>query len=63
MCRADVTLITMFWESHNAIPAADFGVPHACANWDAIQDWSKERAIDPMKPGYLQHPTLGKFLP
>lgn len=62
MCRGDVSLITMYWEENTSIPAADFAVPHSCVNWDAIQTWAKDRAIDPMKPGYLHHPTLGMLL-
>ncbi|KAI0432183.1 hypothetical protein F5Y09DRAFT_354186 [Xylaria sp. FL1042] len=59
MCRGDVSIITMFWQDDNPIPVTDFSVPHACVNWDALYVWAKERSFDPMKPGYLQHPTLG----
>lgn len=59
MCRGDVSLITMFWKEDTAIPIADFDVPHSCVNFDAIQNWAKERSFNPMKPGYLKHPKLG----
>lgn len=62
MCRGDVSLITMFWSDDTASPVADFNVPHSCVNFDAIQDWAKERSFNPMKPGYLRHPTLGVYL-
>ncbi|KND91180.1 hypothetical protein TOPH_04039 [Tolypocladium ophioglossoides CBS 100239] len=59
MCRGDVS-ITMYWRDDVEMPIADFTLPHSCVNWNAIQDWSEKRSFDPMKPGYMRHPELGK---
>jgi hypothetical protein len=61
ICRGDVSIITMFWKDDVQLPIADFSLPHSCVNWNAIQEWSKQRSFDPMRPGYMKHPKLGKF--
>ena len=41
------------------IPLGHDDSKHECVNWDKIDDWSKARSFNPMKAGYLSHPTLG----
>jgi len=60
MCKADLTPITMRWGSQQPIPHANFSSPHTCANWEAINDWSKERFVEKIfDRGYLKHPVFG----
>jgi len=63
MCHADITLLTMRWGHKQAIPLGNFSAPHECINWDILDEWSKERSVDAMKPGFLIHPTLGPSFP
>ncbi|KAF4624107.1 hypothetical protein G7Y89_g14064 [Cudoniella acicularis] len=63
ICRGDIALVPMKWEADNVKPVADFSVPHKCANWDSIIEWSKPRWLDILKPNYLKHPTLGYSYP
>ncbi|KAJ5951160.1 uncharacterized protein N7479_009573 [Penicillium vulpinum] len=63
MCHADISMITMTWESTSKYPAADFQNEHECKNWDTLYEWQKERSVDMMKPGFLVHPYLGVPFP
>lgn len=59
MCRGDISLVTIRWQESNRLPVADFTAPHECVNFDAINEWARERRINAMQPGLLVHPTLG----
>lgn len=61
MCHSDISVTTYYWRDDDIFPVADFSSPKACANWDAVADWQKERLWDPLQPGYLQHPKFGTF--
>lgn len=37
----------------------NFGRPHECVNFEAVNEWAGDRAVDVSPPGYLVHPTLG----
>lgn len=60
MCRGDVSLTTYYWVNSGRLPVADFDAPRVCVNWERLAAWQRERVFDPMKPGWLQHPSLGK---
>ena len=60
MCRGDISLVTIRWQEHFKLPVADFTAPHECVNFDALNEWARERRINAMEPGLLVHPTLGK---
>lgn len=52
--------MTFSWLDDSALPFPTFGIEHECANWDAVYEWSKERAINISDFSVLVHPTLGK---
>ncbi|KGO69687.1 Protein of unknown function DUF3328 [Penicillium italicum] len=58
MCHGDVGLITFQWSPTSRIPVAN-ATTHECVNWKAIDEWTKERTVDMMKPGWLVHPMYG----
>lgn len=35
---------------------------HECVNWKKIDEGTKARTVDMMKPGWLVHPTFGEFI-
>ncbi|MCJ1412198.1 hypothetical protein MMC19_006291 [Ptychographa xylographoides] len=62
-CQADITVIPLNWGTKQPLPlGSDIG-HHECANWDKLDNWMKDRSINPMKPGYLVHPKLGPAFP
>lgn len=61
MCRADVGFITYEWQASQLDPVGNF-TAHQCVNWEKLDLWASERAVDVYKPGWLVHPTLGKSL-
>ncbi|KAF1986873.1 hypothetical protein K402DRAFT_463381 [Aulographum hederae CBS 113979] len=58
-CHGDPTLIPFRWGHSQPIPLTNLNAPHKCVNWDKLQDWAEERRVDPLKKGWLVHPTLG----
>lgn len=34
---------------------------HQCIDWKKLDEWSREKSVDMMKPGWLIHPTRGIF--
>ena len=60
MCRGDVSLVTFDWVPSTRLPLANFSRPHECANFEKINQWSREHAVDAFEPGLLHHPVLGK---
>ena len=58
MCHGDIGLITFEWSPTNRIPVAN-ATTHQCVNWDKLDQWTKDRTVDMLKPGWLVHPTLG----
>ena len=58
MCHGDIGLITFEWSPTNRIPVAN-ATTHQCVNWDKLDQWTKDRSVDMLKPGWLVHPTLG----
>jgi hypothetical protein len=61
MCHGDVGLVTYSWNPDSSKPAAN-GTAHECVDWDRLAEWSKKRAVDMFKPGFLVHPKLGMIL-
>ena len=46
MCAADLGLYSFFWSDAGATkPTARSNAPRKCADWSAIDDWSRERMI------------------
>ena len=62
MCKADVSLQTYDWLDNTPRPFANFKIEHDCYNWNALNDWAKERSFDLYDNATLLHPTLGKFM-
>lgn len=62
MCHGDIALTTFSWEPNGRIPIAT-PTTHECINWSKLNKWTSARTVDMMKPGVLQHPTLGKLSP
>ncbi|PMB69877.1 hypothetical protein BM221_004524 [Beauveria bassiana] len=58
MCLADIGIITYQWTEDRMVPIAN-STTHQCANWNKLDDWTKKRSVDMMKPGWLIHPTKG----
>jgi hypothetical protein len=58
MCHGDIGLMTFEWAPDSRVPVAR-ATTHQCAKWDNIENWSRNRSVDIMKPGWLMHPTLG----
>jgi len=58
--------LTMRWVPQSRIPGGNMSSPHQCVNWNKLEGWTASRRLDPhtlMKPGYLNHPTLGPSYP
>ena len=45
MCNADITMNTFFWKTEHSIKGDRSGV-RKCVDWDRIQAWADERALD-----------------
>lgn len=58
MCLADVGIITYQWSDDRLVPIAN-STTHQCADWKKLDDWTKKRTVDMMKPGWLIHPSKG----
>ena len=64
MCQGDTQLLTMKWIPEARIPTGNFSSPHKCVNWEKLNSWAASRRIAQLlKPGYLNHPTLGPAYP
>lgn len=50
---------TFEWNQNEKIPVAN-ATTHQCVNWNKLDEWTKDRSVDMMAPGWLVHPTLGK---
>ncbi|KAK2752399.1 hypothetical protein FQN55_007439 [Onygenales sp. PD_40] len=62
MCHGDVGLLTFEWHASSRLPLAN-ATSHQCVNWEKLDQWTKARTVDMMKPGWLVHPTLGVAYP
>lgn len=62
MCRGDIALTTYKWIPDYSLPWPDFGLAHECRNWESIDQWASERAIDVNDYSLIVHPELGKKL-
>ena len=51
MCRGDVALTSFFYRGHK--PTAKLLAEHECINWEALDGWTAERAIDLSIPGLI----------
>lgn len=60
MCHGDIGLITYIWRQDSLQPVVN-ATSHQCVNWEKLYDWSQDRAVDMLKPGWLVHPTKGKL--
>jgi len=49
MCRGDTALTTFYYRNHKK--AAKLLVEHECINWNKLEDWASQRAIDISAPG------------
>ncbi|OAA74699.1 oligopeptide transporter [Akanthomyces lecanii RCEF 1005] len=56
MCHGDIGLITYIWRQDSLQPVVNV-TSHQCVNWEKLYDWSQDRAVDMLKPGWLIHPT------
>jgi hypothetical protein len=61
MCHGDVGIVTYNWGNNSRKPLAK-ATSHQCIDWDSFKAWTDERAVDMFKPGFLIHPTFGKFI-
>ena len=58
MCKADISVMTFSWHPEVPTPWPKFALKHECSNWDSINMWAKDRAIDLadleiiLKPGF-----------
>ncbi|TQV91039.1 tat pathway signal sequence [Cordyceps javanica] len=62
MCHGDIGLITYEWHDNSRIPVAN-ATMHQCVNWQQLDDWTRARSVDMMKPGWLVHPIFGLAYP
>ncbi|KAI0013866.1 hypothetical protein F4779DRAFT_624984 [Xylariaceae sp. FL0662B] len=62
MCHGDIGLITYEWHDDSLIPVAN-ATSHQCVNWQKLDQWTKDRTVDMMKPGWLIHPSKGPAYP
>ncbi|KAJ4163953.1 hypothetical protein LMH87_005650 [Akanthomyces muscarius] len=62
MCHGDIGLITFEWHNDSRIPVAN-ATMHQCVNWQVLDDWTRARSVDMMKPGWLVHPLFGLAYP
>ncbi|KAI9674945.1 MAG: hypothetical protein M1822_009007 [Bathelium mastoideum] len=47
MCSADTSFYTFYWPNPNAHrPSSKSNAKRYCVNWDALDGWARERAID-----------------
>ena len=60
MCHGDVGMVTYRWGNTSRKPQAA-ATAHQCIDWDSLAEWTNERTIDMFKPGFLVHPTKGKW--
>lgn len=58
MCHGDIGLITFEWHDNSRIPVAN-ATSHQCVNWQKLDEWTRARTVDMMKPGWLVHPLYG----
>lgn len=54
MCNFDPGIIPYYWVNKHNQPTPDGNTFHKCVNWDRIQDWLKDRAVD-MPEGFEWH--------
>lgn len=45
MCNADMKINTYYWEGPNE-PKGDWFGPRKCTDWNMVQAWADERAIN-----------------
>jgi hypothetical protein len=62
MCQSDITLLPYQWINSERAPVLNFGRPHECVNFEAVNKWAGDRLVDISEPGYIRHPNLGMFL-
>ncbi|KAG5914368.1 hypothetical protein E4U42_000525 [Claviceps africana] len=62
MCHGDIGLITFEWHDDSRIPVAN-ATSHQCVNWPKLDEWTRARSVDMMKPGWLVHPLFGVAYP
>ncbi|TQV94649.1 tripeptidyl peptidase [Cordyceps javanica] len=62
MCHGDIGLITYIWRQDSRLPVVN-STSHQCVNWEKLYGWSRDRAVDMLKPGWLVHPTKGVVYP
>ena len=53
-----MSMRVMKWSPYTILPSA-VDHDHECMNWDSIEAWALERAVDTGAPGLLVHPTKG----
>lgn len=58
MCHGDIGIVTYEWSEDSLMPVTNQAI-HQCIDWKKLDDWSKERSVDMMRPGWLIHPTKG----
>lgn len=58
LCHGDIGLILYSWHPDFTAPVAN-ATSHQCVDWDRLSDFTSDRSVDMMKPGWLRHPTRG----
>ncbi|KAL6716424.1 hypothetical protein ACLMJK_005991 [Lecanora helva] len=61
-CNADMTMRVMRWHPHSVYPSP-VDHEHECVNMESIEEWAKERYVDPETLAMLVHPTKGQVFP
>lgn len=46
MCKFDTTIIPMNWVRTHQNPTPNGNTVHRCVNWDMLQEWLKDRAVE-----------------
>jgi hypothetical protein len=46
MCQFDTGLVTYNWVRDHQQPTPNSNAMHKCVNWDAVQGWLKDRAVE-----------------
>jgi hypothetical protein len=54
MCNFDPGILPFYWVNQHQQPTPDGNTLHKCVNWDSLQKWLKDRAVE-LPEGYEWH--------
>ncbi|KAI9697521.1 MAG: hypothetical protein M1820_007787 [Bogoriella megaspora] len=60
MCKFDTTVMPFNWVLDHQNPTPNGNTIHKCVNWDHLQDWLKNRAVE-MPEGFKWHQPPGAY--